>query len=102
MSAFPTPGENIVIDLACEWIGESRFNRSRDEYIVMRQKLPKLEAIHAYVVQRLKEIAETGTAPYQICRFRAGDKKIQYEPYPRRLSRETVRNAIKKFFGPMY
>jgi len=102
MSAFLTAAENIVIDLMCEWIGESRFNRTIDEYIAMRQKVPKIAAVHAYITQRLKEIADRGTAPYQICRFRAGDKKIKYEPYPRRLSIEVVRTAVKKFFGPLY
>jgi hypothetical protein len=31
----------------------------------------------------------------QLCRFKAGDEKINYEPYPKAISYETVRTALE-------
>ena len=89
-----TSTENIVLNLIFEWLGEFRYNRSFNEYMEIAWRLPKLAALHAYVNQRLREIA--GKAPYEICRFRAGDTFVKYEPYPQSLSITVVRTALVK------
>jgi hypothetical protein len=99
MPAFPTSKERIAINLAFEWLGESPFNRTPREYRAIWNRLPKLAALHAYINQRLQEIAEQKAAPYLICRFQPGDRAIRYEDFPTSLSRETIRTALTKFFG---
>jgi hypothetical protein len=80
---FPTSKENIAINLVFEWMEESRFNRTYDDYMDIAARIPKLEACVAHVNQRLKEIAESGrSALRQICYFEAGHKNIVFEPYP--------------------
>jgi hypothetical protein len=96
MNPFPTPAENIALNLIFEWPKESRFNRSLDEYIAIARCLPKLEALHAYVNQRLSELAEAGYAPYEICAFKTGDQYYEYKKFPTSLSKETVRKALVK------
>jgi hypothetical protein len=96
MSQFPTSKENIALDLLFEWCGESQFNRTYDEYMKIALKLSKLEACLAHVNQRLREMADAGIAPYQICYFKAGDRYPWYEDFPTSLSLETVRTALVK------
>jgi hypothetical protein len=100
MNRFPTPKENIVLDLLFEWLRESRFNRTMQEYIAIAARVPKTEAVHAYVNQRLREMATGGFAPYQICYFKAKDRHPWYAPFPTSLSIETVRTTLKKFGLP--
>jgi hypothetical protein len=99
MSDFPTSKENIVINLLFEWLGESRFNRTLPEYKAIAAQVPKVEAVFAYVNQRLGELAEADHAPYEICYFKAGDQYPWYASFPAQISRETVRTALKKFWG---
>jgi hypothetical protein len=94
MSQFPTSKENIALNLLFEWCGESRINRTYDEYMKIAAELSKLEACHAHVNQRLREMADAGIAPYQICYFKAGDRYPWYEDFPTSLSMETVRKAM--------
>ena len=70
------------------------------DYIAVAKRTPKTVAVHAYVNQRLREIAEGSRAPYEICYFKSGDRYPRYVTYPRSLSIETVRSAIKKFGIP--
>ena len=58
MNQFPTSKENIVINLLYEWLGERRYNRTMSEYLAVAYRLPKTEALHSYVNQRLREMAE--------------------------------------------
>ena len=58
--------------------------------------LASLAACHAYVNERLREMAEAGFAPYQICYFKTGDRYLWYEDFPTSLSMETVRTALLK------
>jgi hypothetical protein len=104
-SPFPTSAENIVIRLLYEWLGEQPYNRTMHEYVAIAQRVPKTLSIHAYVNQRLKAIVEARQNlpialrshwPYQICRFKAGDRRILFEDFPASLSVETVRKALKK------
>ena len=101
MNPFLTSKEWIVIRLLFEWLGESPANRTLAEYIAIAKRVPKLFAIHAYVNQRLAEIADAGNAPYLISYFRPGDCSTWYADFPRSLSIETVRMAVKKFGIPM-
>jgi hypothetical protein len=96
MDPFPTPIENIALNLAFEYAGEYRYNRTSDEYMRIAANLPPLKVLHYHVNERLKEIQESGSAPYQICRFRAGDKRVVYEDYPTSISIEVLRTALNK------
>jgi hypothetical protein len=96
MNPFPTSKENIALGLIFAWLGESRLNRTYTEYVDIASRLPKLEALHAYVNERLREMADRGQSSYQICYFKAGDKYIWYEDFPTLLSRETIRTALIK------
>jgi hypothetical protein len=91
--------------LIFEWLGESRFNRRWEEYAQIAARVPKLEALHAYINQRLREIAESGQPPYEICYFRPGDicyfrpgdkyrDKYRYAEFPASLSKTTIRKAL--------
>ena len=95
MDPFPTPLENIALNLVFECADKFRNNRTADEYMRIAAKLPPLKVLHHYVNKRLEEIQRSGNAP-QICRFRAGDKRIVYEDYPRSLSIEVLRTALNK------
>src|SRR6185437_8932255 len=97
MSPFLTSTERIVIQLLMEWIGESCVNRSLKEYVALAAKIPKPAAVHAFVNQRLAEIATTHQAPYKIYHFKSGDEYIWYAEFPKSVSLETVRVALNKF-----
>jgi hypothetical protein len=97
MTDFPTSVHNIVINLLYEWLGETRFNRSWDDYISIAQRVPKVDAVHAYINQRLQEFKAAGKPPFDaICYVKMGDKGIWYKPYPSSISRETVRQALQR------
>jgi len=111
MNRFPTAKETVVINLLYEWLSECRYNRTMAEYAAIASRVPKTAALHAYVNQRLREMAEARkdpTAhglcslavprhwPYQICYFKAGDQGAWYAEFPTSLSVETVRTALKK------
>jgi hypothetical protein len=94
---FPTPIENVVLDIAFELIGESRIKtRKKDEYRQIAERLCRipLKVLHGQINDRLSEIEAKGDAPYEICRFKAGDQYYKYEPFPVSVSLETVRNAL--------
>jgi hypothetical protein len=111
MSQFPTSKENIVINFLYEWLGERRYNRTTSEYAAIARRVPKIEALHRYVNQRLEKMAAArkdptahglcslampAHGPYQICYFQAGDKGSWLADFPTTLSKETVRKAVKK------
>jgi hypothetical protein len=97
MSPFLSSKENIVVNLIYEWLGESRINRTYDEYMEIASRFPKLTACHAYVNQRLREMADAENAPFDgICYFKAGDRYPWYKDFPTSLSMETVRTALLK------
>ena len=64
-----TSDENIVLDVIFGRRGESRFNRTTDEYVDVAVHAPKLAALHAEVNETLKKMAAAGYAPYEICTF---------------------------------
>jgi len=96
MSKHLTSKENIALDLIFHYVGESRFNRTPEEYAAIAAKLPPLKVLHDYINDFLGKCADSGYAPFEISYFRAGDDHIWYEPFPRSLSMETVRNAEVK------
>jgi hypothetical protein len=96
MNKFPTSRENIALNITFELMGESRVNRSYDEYMAIATRLPPLKVLHGKINDRLRELAAAGLALYQICHFKAGDKHHRYEEFPASLSLETVRSALTK------
>jgi hypothetical protein len=94
MLGHPTSAQNIALNLIFEFLGESRINRTYEEYMQIAAGLPANECLHAYVNQRLREIEVSGNPPYEICHFRAGDRKAWYKPFPTSISLETVRTAL--------
>ena len=89
-----TSEQNVALNIIFDDLGESRFNRSAEEYLAISRRLPPLKLLHGIVNDRLQETAKSGTAPYEICPFMAGDQEIWYKPYPTSLSQETVRLAL--------
>ena len=100
MSQFLTSKENIALNFIFAWLDESRYNRTYDEYMKIAARLPKDAALHAYVNQRLKDWADYGFSPYQICYRKNGDRYHWYVDFPKSLSIETVRTALIKLFPP--
>jgi hypothetical protein len=96
MNKFPTSRENLALDIAFELMGESRLNRTHDEYMAIAARLPPLKKLHGMINDRLAEMKKAGIAPYEICHFKAGDQYVRYEKFPTSLSLETVRSALTK------
>ena len=96
MNKYPTSKENLALDLIFHRLGESRFDRSAEEYAAIMSKLPPIKVLHGWVNDALKECAAAGVAPYDICYFKAGDQHHWYEPFPKNLSIEIVRSALVK------
>jgi hypothetical protein len=88
------PAGNIALDIICRWLGESRYNRTMEEYRAIARKMPKLDAMHAYVNEFLAKLHARSIRPYQICHFKAGDLYTRYEDFPRKISKETIRQAL--------
>ena len=91
-----TSKESIALNLISDWLGESFINRTPEEYEAIKAKLPPVKVLGGVVNDALAIIAAAGAAPYEICYFKAGDKHIWYEPFPKRLSDEVVRSALVK------
>lgn len=91
MTFFPTPVQDIIISFIYEWLGESRVNRTMDEYREILSRFPTVEAAHVYVNQRLKEIEKSGAKMWPTYYGRPGRGYIK--PYPTSVSMETVRTA---------
>ena len=95
MSA-PTPVQDIAVRLAFKVMGEKQYNRRYDEYMDIAERLPPLKQLHHQINVSLRAEHELGGLP-QICRFKAGDKVIRYEPYPKTISYETLRAALVNY-----
>ena len=91
-----TSKENLALDLILGRLGESRYNRSQEAYAALADMLPPLKVLHGWVNDKLKEFADAGFKPYQICYFKAGDRYPWYDDFPTSLSLETIRNALVK------
>lgn len=90
-----THGESIALSLVFDALGEGQINRSAYEYAKIAQSLPALKILHHLVNETLGErLRSPQYANREICRFKAGDKVVEYEPYPRHISPETIRMAL--------
>lgn len=94
MSKHLTTKEDIALNLISEALGESFINRTPAEYEAIKAKLPPTKVLEGWVNSALAKIAAGGDPPYDICYFKAGDRHIWYEPFPKRLSIEVVRSAL--------
>jgi hypothetical protein len=96
---FPTPIQDIAINLTFAVMGERRVNRTYDEYMAIAARLPPLKVltfkINQLLQQRHKCNGCNGFLLPQLCRFKAGDQRITYEPYPKAISYQTVRTALE-------
>jgi hypothetical protein len=96
---FPTPIQDIALNLIFAVMGESRINRTYDEYMAIATRLPPLKALKFKINQMLQQLHEcdggNGVRLPELCRFKAGDQRINYEPYPKSISGETVRVALE-------
>jgi hypothetical protein len=95
---FPTPIQDIVLNLVFAVMGECRFNRSAHEYADFAAKLPALKVLLFRINERLKGMHYgsrcSGIPLPQICRFQAGDERWDFEDYPQKISYETLRAAL--------
>ena len=93
--SFPTPIQNIALDLVFEVMGEERINRTDKEYMEIAAKLPPLKQLVSAINKRLRQLHKTDRDRlYEICRFKAGDERYTYEPFPKKISYETLRAAL--------
>jgi hypothetical protein len=96
---FPTAIQDITLNLIFVVMGESRINRTPDEYMAIAKRLAPLKVLTADVNRLLKEIHKcngcNGVLLPLLCRFKGGDQRITYEPYPKTISIETVREALE-------
>ena len=96
---FPTPIEDIALNLIFAVMGEGRINRTYDEYMAIAARLPALKKLTFEVNRLLQELHKcdgcNGVRLPELCRFKAGDERISYEPYPETISYQTVRTALQ-------
>lgn len=94
--AFPTPIQNLALNLVFEVMGEDRENRTAQEYEDIAARLPPLKVLEFEVNKRLQALHTTDRSRlYEICRFKAGDERHTYEPLPTEISYETLRAALR-------
>jgi hypothetical protein len=92
---FPTPIQDIAINLAFAVMGEERNNRTYHEYMAIAARLPPLKVL-TFRINQLLQLLHNGSRPLpELCRFKAGDQVIKYEPYPKSISHQTVRSALE-------
>jgi hypothetical protein len=97
---FPTPIQDIALNLTFAVMGEKRINRTYDEYMAIAARLPPLKVLTSGINRMLQELHWrnddcNGVLLPELCRFKAGDQRIIYEPYPKTISHETVRTALE-------
>jgi hypothetical protein len=95
---FPTPIQDIALNLIFTVLGERRWNRTAAEYAAIGAKLPGLKELVFKVNELLSWIhslsRRSGVPLPQLCRFQAGDARWEYEDYPRIILYQTVRTAL--------
>ena len=91
----PRPHEELVLDLVFESYGESRYNRTPSEYEHLSTLVTNIKDVHYRVNKRLQEYKKLGQPrSAAIVYFKAGDLKPRYEPFPEKISMQTVRTAL--------
>jgi hypothetical protein len=95
----PTVIQDIALNLVFSVMGERRINRAQQEYADIAAKLPPLKVLSFKVNQLLQSIHQESARSEiplpQLCRFKAGDQRWNYEDYPQKISRETMRIALE-------
>ena len=86
--------ENLAVSLVFSAVGEERINRSMGDYLAIASRLPPLRILVGLVNEELRKRHEQGDLPLAICRFRAGDQGVRYDPVPTSISIETIRTAL--------
>jgi len=93
--SFLTAIQNIALDQVFDVMGEERINRTPKEYMEIAAQLPPLKRLLFAVNERLRQLHVTDPDRlYEICLFKAGDKRYTYEPFPKKISYETLRAAL--------
>jgi len=96
---FPTPIQDIALNLAFVVMEEERNNRTYGEYVAIAARLPPLKVLTFRINQLLQQLHKcngcNGALLPQLCRFKAGDQRIDYESYPKAISYQTVRSALE-------
>lgn len=59
MGKFLTMQEDLALSLIFEYVGESRYNRTIEEYEAIAANLPPIKVLHGYVNDRLKKLPKT-------------------------------------------
>ena len=94
-----TAREGIALDIIFGLLGESRFNREIDDwgttykYLYVASRAPKQATMFADVNKVLREMANAGYVPFEICSCKLGDHYYRYDKFPTSLSKETIRKA---------
>jgi hypothetical protein len=91
-----TSVENITLRLVFAFMNEQQYNRTSQDYTRIASALPPLKVLHHEVNRILTRRLELNGPPYAICRFRAGDQRYSFEPFPTSISIETIRTALVK------
>ena len=98
---FLTPIQDIAINLVFRVMGEQRRDRTLAEYAAIAAKLRPLKKLVHEVNELLEWMhqrsVDSGIPLPVLLPFKAGDERIFYEPYPRKISYETVRKALEVF-----
>src|SRR5437868_12511306 len=96
MGGVLTSRERLALSLVFASKGERQFNRKPGEYTRIAAELPCLKKLHYEVNELLKERCKSVGPMDEICRFRAGDDIVRYDPFPTSISTQTLRTALVK------
>lgn len=92
-----TASEELALRLISEWLGEPFHNRTLEECRAIAAKIPDLEAQHAHVKNRWKELWDNGYFDNRkIYVVHPSDGHNYYTNFPRTISKETIRTALVK------
>jgi hypothetical protein len=94
-----TPIQEIALNWIFVVMNENRINRTYDEYMAIAARLPPLKILTFKVNQLLQHLHKCdgcgGILLPELCRFKAGDQRTDFEPYPKRISYQTIRAALE-------
>jgi hypothetical protein len=88
-----TAKQNYALSLIFDLIGESRYNRTLEEYAEIASRLPPLKVLHNQVNEKAAYNAAKWPDSLST-NFKAGDRYPYYETLPKALSIETIRAAL--------
>ena len=96
MSGKFIPTQDLVISLVCKGLGESRYNRTAEDYAMVRERISEmpLKQIDYLVNRHLEDESISGNPGWDICHFERGTPVPIFDRYPVRISIETIRKAL--------